>query len=75
MSQRKAVYEDLKAALNIMQLITDKTPTANVFYAMWLLENKQLTIGLNINVSFHYAHSPHRVLKKSKSFCIITAGS
>lgn len=61
MSQRTAVYEDLKAALQIMHIINDKTPAANVFYAMWLLENKQLTVGFNINVSQHtiYPHQLH----------------
>lgn len=51
MTQRKAVYEDLLAALHTMHIVNEKTPTANVFYAMWLLENKQLTLSFNINVS------------------------
>lgn len=50
MSQRKAVYEDLLAALLTMRIINDKTPKPNVFHAMWLLENIQLTLGYNIMV-------------------------
>lgn len=50
MEQRKAVYEDLLSALHTMRIVNGKTPTANVFHAMWLLENKQLALGFNINV-------------------------
>lgn len=50
MTQRQEVYDDLNHALRIMNIINDQTPTSNVFYAMWLLENKQLRLGLNINV-------------------------
>lgn len=50
MAQRTAVYEDLLKALQVLQIVNDRTPTANTFYAMWLLENKQLSLGLNINV-------------------------
>lgn len=50
MAQRLEVYEDLHQALRVMNIINDQTPIPNVFYAMWLLENKQLRLGLNINV-------------------------
>lgn len=51
MNQRQEVYDDLNRALHVMNIINDQTPTSNAFYAMWLLENKQLHLGLNINVS------------------------
>lgn len=51
MTQRREVYEDLYSALSVMTIINDRTPLPNVFYAMWLLENKQLPLGFNINVS------------------------
>lgn len=51
MIQRQEVYDDLNNALRVMNIINDQTPTSNAFYAMWLLENKQLRLGLNINVS------------------------
>lgn len=51
MTQRQEVYDDLSHALRVMNIINDQTPTSNVCYAMWLLENKQLTLGLNITVS------------------------
>lgn len=50
MTQRLHVYEDLHQALRVMNIINDQTPIPNIFYAMWLLENKQLRLGLNINV-------------------------
>lgn len=50
MTQRVAVYEDLYRALGILRIIDDKTPTSRVFHAMWLLENKKLKSGFNINV-------------------------
>lgn len=50
MTQRREVYEDLYNALRVMNIINDQTPIPNVFYAMWLLENKQLRLALNINV-------------------------
>lgn len=59
--QRTAVYQDLLKALQIMRITTDSkdggtTVTmakSRIFYAMFLLENKQLHLGFNINVSFH----------------------
>lgn len=50
MSQRREVFEDLHNALRVMNLISDQTPIPNILYAMWLLENKQLRLGININV-------------------------
>lgn len=52
MTQRHDVFEDLRQALRIMNIINDQTPIPNMLYAMWLLENKQLRQGTNINVSF-----------------------
>lgn len=54
MAQRRQVYDDLYNALKVMNIITEQTPIPIVFYAMWLLENKQLRLGLNINVIFQY---------------------
>lgn len=51
MTQRQDVFEDLRQALRIMNIINDQTPIPNMLYAMWLLENKQLRQGTNINVS------------------------
>lgn len=51
MAQRRDVFEDLRQALRIMNIINDQTPIPNMLYAMWLLENKQLRQGTNINVS------------------------
>lgn len=51
MVQRREVYDDLNNALNVINIINDRTPIPNVFNAMWLLENKQLRLGFNINVS------------------------
>ena len=50
MEQRKAVYEDLLHALRKMRIVDEKTPKSRVFYAMWLLENKQLYLGINLSV-------------------------
>lgn len=51
MTQRHDVFEDLRQALRIMNIVNDQTPIPNMLYAMWLLENKQLRQGTNINVS------------------------
>lgn len=53
MTQRREVFEDLQNALRIMNIISEQTPMPNIFYAMWLLENKQLRLGVNINVNIH----------------------
>lgn len=50
MAQRREVFEDLQNALKVMNIINDQTPIPNALYAMWLLENKQLRLGVNINV-------------------------
>lgn len=50
-TQRRDVFDDLRQALRIMKIINDQTPIPNMLYAMWLLENKQLRQGANINVS------------------------
>uniref|UniRef100_A0A336N1M4 TBC1 domain family member 7 n=1 Tax=Culicoides sonorensis TaxID=179676 RepID=A0A336N1M4_CULSO len=53
--QRTAVYQDLLRALQIMRITSDSkdgTVTmskSKIFYAMFLLENKQLHLGFNIN--------------------------
>lgn len=51
MLQRREVFDDLHNALRVMNIIGEQTPIPNVLYAMWLLENKQLRVGVNINVS------------------------
>lgn len=51
MTQRREVFEDLHNALRVMNIISEQTPIPNVLYSMWLLENKQLRLGVNINVS------------------------
>lgn len=51
MIQRIAVYQDLLKVLKTLRIIDDKTPKSKMFYAMWLLENKYLTVGFNFNVS------------------------
>lgn len=51
MAQWSMVYEDLLRALKVIRLIDDKTAKSRVFYAMWLLENRKLKAGININVS------------------------
>lgn len=53
LKQRSEVFHDLFHALKIMKIIDEqKTPKSRIFYAMWLLETKQLSIGFNIYVSF-----------------------
>lgn len=49
-NQRLAVFEDLQRALWKLRVIDDKTAMANVFHAMWLLENRRLRVGFNVNV-------------------------
>ncbi|XP_055322933.1 TBC1 domain family member 7 [Sitodiplosis mosellana] len=49
MTQRREVFEDLHNALRVMHIISEQTPIPNVLYTMWLLENKQLRLGVNIN--------------------------
>lgn len=51
MTQRREVFEDLHNALRVMNIISEQTPLPNILYAMWLLENKQLRLGVNIQVS------------------------
>ncbi|XP_055586080.1 TBC1 domain family member 7 [Uranotaenia lowii] len=49
MAQREAVYNDLQHALKVMRTIDDKTSKAKVLYAMWLLETKQLRLGVDLS--------------------------
>lgn len=51
MSQKKEMYQDLIRALEVMRLIDEKTPKNIVFYAMWLLETRQLKNSVAIHVS------------------------
>lgn len=51
LAQRTEVYDDLLRALQVMSIVNERTPVPNVFYAMWLLENRQLSLSANINVS------------------------
>lgn len=55
MAQRSEVYEDLLRALQVMNIISDQTPVPNAFFAMWLLENRQLSLSANIKVSIFIA--------------------
>lgn len=41
--QKKETFNDLIHALNVLRYIDDQTPKARVFYAMHLLETRQLT--------------------------------
>lgn len=50
LAQRTEVYDDLLRALQVMKVVNESTPVSNVFYAMWLLENRQLSLSPNINV-------------------------
>lgn len=60
LEQLTAVYQDLLKALQIMRITSDgkdegtlvPMTKSKIFYAMFLLENKQLHLGFNINVSF-----------------------
>lgn len=59
LEQRTQVYQDLLKALQIMRIIDDGKggvimSKSKIFYAMFLLENKQLHLGFNINVSFFF---------------------
>lgn len=49
MEQRVIVYQDLHRALVVMRLINETMPKSKIFYAMWLLENRKLYLGYNIN--------------------------
>jgi len=56
LDQRTQVYVDLLSALQIMRIIDDGKggvimQKSKIFYAMFLLENKQLHLGFNINTS------------------------
>lgn len=62
MAQRRQVYDDLYNALKVMNIITEQTPIPIVFYAMWLLENKQLRLGLNINVCFNFTFDGKQIV-------------
>lgn len=50
MNQKRDIYNDLQRALTVMKYIDEKTPRNRVFYAMWLLETRQLAKGTNIYV-------------------------
>jgi TBC1 domain family member 7 len=54
MEQKKEIYDDLQRALTCMGYIDEKTPKNRVFYAMWLLETRQLPTGMNIYVSQNF---------------------
>lgn len=49
MEQRVIVYQDLHRALVVMRMINETMPKAKIFYSMWLLENRKLYLGCNIN--------------------------
>lgn len=54
MAQRAAVNEDLLRALRVLRIVDDRTPPAKRFHAMWLLENKRLKTGFNVNVMQYF---------------------
>lgn len=54
MEQRVAVYKDIYRALEVMQIINTSMPKAKIFYAMWLLENRKLYLGCNINAPSNF---------------------
>jgi hypothetical protein len=64
MEQKKESYSDLLKALEVMRYIDDKTPKSKIFYAMFLLESRQLTNIISIHVSFlfHHHHLHHLFL-------------
>lgn len=49
--QKKEMFNDLVHALHIMRYIDDQTPKARVFYAMYLLETRQLSCAASIHVN------------------------
>lgn len=51
MSQKKEIFNDLTRALDVMRIVDEKTPKNIVFYAMWLLETRQLRNSTALNVS------------------------
>lgn len=55
MQQKKESYADLTKALEVMRYIDDKTPKSKIFYAMYLLETRQLTNVASIHVNFEYS--------------------
>ncbi|XP_052865648.1 TBC1 domain family member 7 [Anopheles cruzii] len=63
MEQRNAVYNDLLKALTTMRIVDENTPTARVFYAMWLMEKRQLTLGRDITQESHFCNITKVLLK------------
>lgn len=63
MVQRTIVYQDLHRALVVMRIINETTTKSKVFNAMWLLENKQLYLGLNINAPTNFSTIADCLLK------------
>lgn len=51
MNQRSEVYDDLNRALQVMNIVNERTPLPNIFYAMWLLENRKLSHSVHVKVS------------------------
>ena len=54
MRQKRETFNDLVHALRVMRYIDDQTPKARVFYAMYLLETRQLSCPANVYVNFNY---------------------
>lgn len=74
MTQRSEVYEDLLRALQVINIINEQTPIPNIFYAMWLLENRQLGLSVNIKVNSNFLKHTEKLillffLEDSKPFC------
>lgn len=58
MEQKKETYDDLLRALEVMRYVDDKTPKSKIFYAMYLLEVRQLSniacIHVSLMQNYHY---------------------
>lgn len=50
LNQRLAVYNYLLHALQVLRVVDETTAKSKIFYAMYLLENKNLKSGFNVNV-------------------------
>lgn len=50
LQQRKAVFNDLYHAVQVLRLVDENTPKPQVYYIMWLLERKRLPVGKRIDL-------------------------
>lgn len=56
LQQKRETYNDLYRALEIMRYIDNKSTKSRVFYAMYLLENRQLDSSNAIQIYVSFAH-------------------